>query len=784
MADLTLVSAAASHQARVQRGLVWVSASVGYFFFIDGDNDFKYLKTTNGGSSWGSAVTIYTGTVFAAAIWFDQWTPGDSGTVIHCAYIEDDTDDCRYRALETATDSLGTETVIFAGTSAATGSFCNVSIAKMRGGNLCAAGTIDNATERFGRKSSNAGTSWSDMSGIPHNELGTYCVMPGNLADANDCFVFFHGHIDNTISLKTYDDSANSTLSDTTIVSDIIESGTDTTLQFPFSMTLRHSDQHCLLVYCTHRDNASGDVRVVDITDSSTFSYLTNIQDNVDDLYFPSIYIDPAGVIYVGYIGKRDGSETLDTSTGVYSVKSTDSGSTWSAGDTAYSAGVSDWRQTYCAPMGARFYVAWRDISSADILANADNSVAYSAGVTLQPGSGPATAASATASFALRLAASVGLATAVGLAPSLQTVLVPSSGAASASGVAPALVVERTLSPATGAATVEGRAAALGFTLSPPYGDAVADGLAPAVVPGPIMAPDGGEAEADGLSAALRLTLSPPAGDATVAGEAPTVDIGGTLVPAAGAAAADGQTASLQLVVSPAHGETNADGHAATIVIDRILSPDAGVGNADGVLPSLTLQVVPGSGVSTADGLAAATTVDRRVVPDHGDATGEGAAAQIRLTLSPPAGAATASGLTPSLAPGATLTPDAGPSVAEGPAASLRLRVDPGAGAVDADGRVPVVVLGAILSPSTGDASAGGLVPSVHVTSRPPSGEAIASGRQPTVTIDGETPVEVPAEIVYVSAEDRTIYVRAEDRTVYIPDEDRTVYVRPVHEDA
>ncbi|MBI4090483.1 MAG: hypothetical protein HY422_00495, partial [Candidatus Komeilibacteria bacterium] len=94
------------------------------------------------------------------------------------------------------------------------------------------------------------------------------------------------------------------------------------------------------------------------------------------------VYIDSADNIYVAYVGKRDGSETLGTTNGVYYTKSTDGGANWSAGDTAYSATASDWRHTWAAPSGPRFMAVWRDISAGTLLENYDNSVIATAALT------------------------------------------------------------------------------------------------------------------------------------------------------------------------------------------------------------------------------------------------------------------------------------------------------------------------------------------------------------------------------------------------------------------
>lgn len=88
------------------RSTVFTSATVGYTFYVDAGNVCAYSKTTDGGNTWGSAVSIKTSCV-SFDIWFDQWTPGDTtGTKIYVATT--DSSDLYYSELDTSNDSLST----------------------------------------------------------------------------------------------------------------------------------------------------------------------------------------------------------------------------------------------------------------------------------------------------------------------------------------------------------------------------------------------------------------------------------------------------------------------------------------------------------------------------------------------------------------------------------------------------------------------------------------------------------------------------------------------------
>ena len=88
MAEVVVEAAMLNGQARGMRALVFVSQEIGYMFGINGDSDLDYMKTTNGGKTWGAAVGVFTGTVSAFDVWYDQWTPGNTGRDIDIFFIE------------------------------------------------------------------------------------------------------------------------------------------------------------------------------------------------------------------------------------------------------------------------------------------------------------------------------------------------------------------------------------------------------------------------------------------------------------------------------------------------------------------------------------------------------------------------------------------------------------------------------------------------------------------------------------------------------------------------
>ena len=120
---------------------VFVSESTGYAFYVDSSGVCAYSKTTNGGSSWNTPVTVDSQTdCLKIAVWYDGWTPGDAGTRIHIATIDSSVDDIWYRSFNTTNDTFDnsifniSDNVSYAGTLAAGANF--VSITKSTTGAL------------------------------------------------------------------------------------------------------------------------------------------------------------------------------------------------------------------------------------------------------------------------------------------------------------------------------------------------------------------------------------------------------------------------------------------------------------------------------------------------------------------------------------------------------------------------------------------------------------------------------------------------------------------------
>ncbi len=95
MADITVVTpvVAQDQQDCWNRGLVATSELVMYFFWTDVVGGFaviRYVKTTDGGATWGAAITIHTHAsaveIIRMDVWYDRWTPNLPSDKIHIAF--------------------------------------------------------------------------------------------------------------------------------------------------------------------------------------------------------------------------------------------------------------------------------------------------------------------------------------------------------------------------------------------------------------------------------------------------------------------------------------------------------------------------------------------------------------------------------------------------------------------------------------------------------------------------------------------------------------------------
>lgn len=347
MAKLHLVQAfstsASPDSYLSERSVVVTETGLIYQIFVDNGNtqDLFYCKSLDGGRTWQPRVLLATGAYTGGpgpCVWYDRWTPGDAGTLIHVWACEFGADDITYLNLDTANDAIVGPVTVFNGASLGSGSTM-ISGTKARGGNLYVVFDGDAGTETGFYRSTDGGVNWTSRSNTV-NEAGTdyYLLVPGNAADNQDIECVFWDTSANELSLKSYADTGDAW----TEVS-IATSMTDVsigTIRPQFAVIIRPSDNHLLVAAWNLRDNASARLRTWEINGAASITAKTDILTNADDSHGVALCCDAANNVWAYYLGKEDGSQTLAASQsaiGVYGKLSRDGMATWGSEITLHS---------------------------------------------------------------------------------------------------------------------------------------------------------------------------------------------------------------------------------------------------------------------------------------------------------------------------------------------------------------------------------------------------------------------------------------------------------------
>jgi hypothetical protein len=305
-----------------------------YLFYVNSAADIIYKKSTNGGLTWSTAVAAATaGTATQIAVWYDRWTDpsGGLGDRIHFVHTDSGNDDVFYRTLDTSSDSLSTQTTIFAGASTAGGG--HLAVTRAEGGNVYCKVVIDAGAEGgfFRLPNANVPNGAWDAARTVDEAIATLdqmILLPDyDSADTQDCMAIFWDASANEISRKLYDDSANS-WAETSISTGMVEVSTATIFR-NFDVAPDPANTRHVLVAWNGVDTANADLQCW-IIDASTITAVTNVVNNgTDDQGLCAISIDTNGHWWVFYGGKSDGSETWLTAVNIYYKISKDAGSTW-----------------------------------------------------------------------------------------------------------------------------------------------------------------------------------------------------------------------------------------------------------------------------------------------------------------------------------------------------------------------------------------------------------------------------------------------------------------------
>ena len=354
----------------------------------DGD-DIVYNRSTNAtdaSPSWAKT-EITAGTARQIACFYDKQIPGNAGTLIHIVWMDEVDGSVYYRTLDVATDTLGTQRTVASGiTVAAQIYFSRCCIAVAVNGNIGIGYETQDEIDFL--ISDDSGATWTSQTSNPYESDGQEDWALGFPADvdAGDMAFLFWDRSANEISVKMYDESADS-ISETSILTSMA----DTTSFIQMAAQVLHSDKKVYGVAHTIFDDSTDDlVSFVVTPDSissptivtSTAAIFTNQAESVQCAMAINQQNDD---VYVFYLKGGTYGSSMDV---VYH-KSTDKMVSWGS-EQAYSEQTADNFKNLSASAsvdddGGQIMASFYEEGAGKLFVNHPNSIdiAAAAGVTV-----------------------------------------------------------------------------------------------------------------------------------------------------------------------------------------------------------------------------------------------------------------------------------------------------------------------------------------------------------------------------------------------------------------
>ncbi len=358
------------------RYVVGIDEDTHYCFFVGAGSDLRFQKSTDGGATWALlTVPIVNSFTIKFNVWYDRWTPGDTGTLIHIVLLDSDPapDHLSYFNLDTIDDSISAELVLATPTLTSSdynGNQCT--IAKARGGNLLVQYWRDAIGDHGCFRSVDGGASFvARADGADGNPVDYVMMFPGGDVDDQDMWMLYLDVSTNELSLKTYDDSANS-WSEALIVVGITEALTF----WQYAGAIRQSDNHLLATVWTIQDDPTADLLTFDINGAASIVAMGNVVTNLAESGNACLTINQQNDdVFVGYNKGGVFGATVDS---VYRL-STDGMATWGA-EQVMSEDIPDDLRSLSSTIsigdaGGKFLPCWFSDDLFDMLCNVNNAV-------------------------------------------------------------------------------------------------------------------------------------------------------------------------------------------------------------------------------------------------------------------------------------------------------------------------------------------------------------------------------------------------------------------------
>lgn len=379
----TVVATDAHSQTDIKnslKGPYWINSETGIIVFVDSGNDLVFTRTIDGGANWAQLEIDDSTLIYAISAWYDRETPGDNGNLVHISWQDETSpENIKYVNVDISDGSIGTIRTI--DSTVTLSNRGRIAITKTISGNLVMAFETQSEVDAY--LSNDSGVSWSGISD-PYEtpaEEDWLRLYPANTGDDNDVAGIFWDRSASAISLKMYDDSEN-TWTETSIsgsmLADLDLNGMDA--------SVRHSDNHILLVAHSDANSAGDDFLTWDLTVDSiaspTITAKTNIFTDQGVSVEAAVLINQQNDdVYVGYLKGGTWQSSMD----VYYYNSTDGFSSWGS-EKRYSQTTDDYRVIHggrtVGDSGGRVQWSFYDDDQLDIYVNLVNDIEI-------PASGP-----------------------------------------------------------------------------------------------------------------------------------------------------------------------------------------------------------------------------------------------------------------------------------------------------------------------------------------------------------------------------------------------------------
>ena len=369
-------------------GPYWSDISTAIILFIDLGGDLNFARTTDKGANWSTA-EVEAGTAQHMAAWYDKETPGDTGTLVHVAWLDfagsAGSQDAHYVTVDVSDGSVGTvRTVDGDLTVDVTASLGRIAITKAVNGTIVVAFSTQTEIECY-KSTDNFATAGTDIADVfeTATEEDYVLLFPANV-DAGDVCALFWDRSADEISLKLFDASAAGGTGTWTETS-ISGSMTDDANHINMDGAVRHSDNHVLMAAHNNDDSVNDDLLTWDLTVDSiaspTVTAKANIFTDQGEAAQCSVFINQINDdVYVAYLKGGSWISTVD----LVFHKSTDDMGAWGS-EQAYSEAAADDIRLCPAGRtvgtdGGRYQPSFYNDDLTDIFVNETNDVEIGSG--------------------------------------------------------------------------------------------------------------------------------------------------------------------------------------------------------------------------------------------------------------------------------------------------------------------------------------------------------------------------------------------------------------------